>query len=690
MQESKIKEINFELVFPNGERKNINLPSCLDGLKRGSYQLIANAKVGNQEKRYYLNFSVIKTFPEKIKKGFDTKIHLLIFFIVVIFFISIFLKMMVKKGQASFFIKVIFVTTSVALLVLALMYFSKYKYEIEKEKRLSELKTEVTNLAQKLLNNPRCLSAGEKSTLDKNKLDLFQKKYTEIEPDCAKEINFDYNVKIVQYSKKFGFLSKTEKSIKGTLAWAPNSYAGNSVSLISSGGFEVRRHWTVPYGLYGDPSRTAVDSKGNVWVGNRATNTLVKIAFSEDECIDKNGNGIIETSYDKNGDGDVTQDEMLPFDEDECIVKNVVLGSIIGTKIRAVCIDKKDNVYAGHWEDKKLFYVSSDGKILKEWSLPINPYGCVVDKNGIVWVTNLYMGDVVKLNPNTNEILTKTFDTSYSIWSCADGSCIAISGPKITKIDANTLRVIWSTPVPWVKGVFVDTDGNVYGASTEGGTIIKLDKDGRIVKFEPACGMPTGISMDFEGNLWVLCMDTGVAIFDKELNVVNKFHKGGIHYAYTDFTGYLTGAKLEQNKTGPIREVEIKEKEWNFGVKSFSPEKAKEFEVVISVPISIRYNETFATEGIAYIYAAKGELESIYGVIENLCERAKEEPNVDIKFSRKFHFSYPVKLDGNKLCMLDRCKNVVCGVLIKMKEFGEGEHVVNFAYDSISRTIDIY
>jgi hypothetical protein len=151
----------------------------------------------------------------------------------------------------------------------------------------------------------------------------------------------------------------------------------------------------------------------------------------------------------------------------------------------------------------------------------------------------------------------------------------------------------------------------------------------------------------------------------------------------------LTGAKLIQKKIKPIREVKIEEKEWNFGVRGFSPEKAKEFEVTVSVPISIRYNETFAIEGIAYIYAVKGELESLYGILDSLCERAKEKPNVDVKFSKELHFSYPVKLTKDELCMLDRCKKIVCGVDVNMKDFGEGKYIVNFAYNSTSKTITI-
>jgi hypothetical protein len=62
------------------------------------------------------------------------------------------------------------------------------------------------------------------------------------------------------------------------------------------------------------PSRTAVDFNGDVWVHNRAHQptglqpSVTKIANSLSDCVDRNGNGKIETSSDVNGDGIISTD----------------------------------------------------------------------------------------------------------------------------------------------------------------------------------------------------------------------------------------------------------------------------------------------------------------------------------------------------------------------------------------------
>ena len=56
------------------------------------------------------------------------------------------------------------------------------------------------------------------------------------------------------------------------------------------------------------PSRTAVDTTGNVYVANRNFNgqppELLKIAV--EGGVDRNGNGVIDTSFDTNGDCSIT------------------------------------------------------------------------------------------------------------------------------------------------------------------------------------------------------------------------------------------------------------------------------------------------------------------------------------------------------------------------------------------------
>src|SRR5207245_7609886 len=71
--------------------------------------------------------------------------------------------------------------------------------------------------------------------------------------------------------------------------------------------------------LQNRPSRTAVDFNGDVWVANRAhqpnelQSSVTKIAnknnsITDTDCIDRNGNGKIETSFDANGDGIINTD----------------------------------------------------------------------------------------------------------------------------------------------------------------------------------------------------------------------------------------------------------------------------------------------------------------------------------------------------------------------------------------------
>lgn len=129
--------------------------------------------------------------------------------------------------------------------------------------------------------------------------------------------------------------------------------------------------------------------------------------------------------------------------------------------------------------------------------------------------------------------------------------------------------------------------------------------------------------------------------------------------------------------------VNVQEKIWVFsvssGISSFSPEKAKWEEIEISYPIVIRYNETFSTEGIIKIKAVRGELEKFVGILENICKKA--ENREDIYFADKFYFSYNVKREGNKICMLDKCKIIDCQPDLIFDGLEKGEYYLKIIYD---------
>lgn len=157
--------------------------------------------------------------------------------------------------------------------------------------------------------------------------------------------------------------------------WVPNSNEGTVSKVDTLTGNELGRYRTCPESVssYANPSRTTVDLQGNCWVGNRQTGTAVKIGLYENgQYIDRNHNGIIETSHDLNGDGVITGNELLPWGQDECVLYEVILipgsegtyvpGEYKGAYVndyynpgpRGLAVDSKNNVWIGTFGSMKL------------------------------------------------------------------------------------------------------------------------------------------------------------------------------------------------------------------------------------------------------------------------------------------------------------------------------------------------
>lgn len=126
-----------------------------------------------------------------------------------------------------------------------------------------------------------------------------------------------------------------------------------------------------------------------------------------------------------------------------------------------------------------------------------------------------------------------------------------------------------------------------------------------------------------------------------------------------------------------------------FGTSGFSPEKAKATETQASLPITIRYNETFAPEGIVYIYAVKGELESLSSQIEDVCEKAAANGKI-IDFTIAFHISLPVTYSNGKLCMGNSCKVIQCKYPVSFENIdNEGDYPITFSFDPAQGKVSV-
>ncbi len=183
------------------------------------------------------------------------------------------------------------------------------------------------------------------------------------------------------------------------------------------------------------PSRTAVDFNGDVWVANRAfggQQAVTKIAnrnnsISDTDCIDRNKNGKIDTSYDANGDGIIDTDcdrnnvadnfatvcsagrtkEFFGYD-DECILFTTNTGAPNGIG-RPLALGPggagdtgPSDAWAGLYDSNSttgqtVTFFRIDGstglikqsvKILPKNNIASRPYGAVVDQFGILWAPN--------------------------------------------------------------------------------------------------------------------------------------------------------------------------------------------------------------------------------------------------------------------------------------------------------------
>lgn len=238
-----------------------------------------------------------------------------------------------------------------------------------------------------------------------------------------------------------------------------------------------------------------------------------------------------------------------------------------GHGVRAVCVDAQNNVYAGMFGEQKVYKLNKNGDILKVIDLSsvgCNPYGCVVDKNGLVWVSCVSQYSIVKYDPKTDSVNKYYYGKQvYGITPTADGNGVVISGfgyYTVWRIDLNG-NTVWSSYAPYEsRGVTVDRDDNVYLAATSGGYVCKYDKNGNMLKcVSGVCSSPTGIGLDYRDNVWVACYGDGkiVALKNDTLDIITQKVIGANHYVYSDWTGYILGEIVAPPSPHP--EVEIPE-----------------------------------------------------------------------------------------------------------------------------------
>jgi streptogramin lyase len=400
-------------------------------------------------------------------------------------------------------------------------------------------------------------------------------------------------------------LNPNEQQVSFGYLWIANT-GENTVSKIDvDTGKEVARYASVrgasalgvtavPLGGYGGdagncgncPSRTAIDFNGDAFVANRAfgiQGTVTKFANAAQDCVDRNNNGVIETSVDANGDGmiDVTDPAEFKGEDDECILWTKPVGDVNGIP-RALAIDaggpdgENGNVWVGLYGEHRVVQISGNtgdpiagGSVdLSKDGHQVAPYGAAIDSAGHVWVTELsgeYLARVdsltktlIDLYPGPDHNGTKGFygiavDVEQRVW--------------LAGYSARDVKVFLPASGEWklspiqddnTRGIAIDAGGNVWFAMTggtvgrvKGDDVVSLGESATVTLFtipDMAQGQPQGINntigvgIDRNGACWVVSRNDGLAKGAasriKPDGTMDSFPVGKNPYTYSDFTGY--------------------------------------------------------------------------------------------------------------------------------------------------------
>ena len=333
-----------------------------------------------------------------------------------------------------------------------------------------------------------------------------------------------------------GFLILDSSQLDLGFIWIANSGEGTVSKLDTDTGEEIGRYKTCS-----DPSRTAVDLLGNVYVGCRADGGVAKIAIDEMLCKDKNGNGIIDTSHDSN---------WLPAGQDECILYITYPG---GSCARALGVDANNNVWVGDWSGKTLKNLEADtGQVLQSISINCNPYGLVIDGSGIIWVSGRGCNKLVRvdpannnvqhLNPPTGNMYGITVDQNGLVWMGHYSSHgISRYNPANGNFDWITSGLGGHCP----RGMAGTTDGYMYSGLGCGGDhyVAKVNIETLQVKLIDIGGgnkTTVGVAMDSNDHIWAVNYQASSAtkINNTTEQVVGEYPVGYHPYTYSDMTGY--------------------------------------------------------------------------------------------------------------------------------------------------------
>lgn len=348
--------------------------------------------------------------------------------------------------------------------------------------------------------------------------------------------------------------------------WVANTGEGTLSKVCTIDHKEVARYFTSPQAAAGDPSRTSVNLHGDAVVTNRdptsGPSSVTKFAADLNDCIDRNDNGVIDTSI---GGADIK-----PWGEEECMLWNTPLGGAVGA--RATAWDGKEDpetglgghVYIGAMTNRTIYKLNGDtGAIVEQAATAVGHYGGAIDNNGNFWTVDMsctVLQCTVERTSlaNLNDHDTRTVKCGYGISVDAKGrvwtaGMSGLEGGCVSRYDPATGENVWATTGgfgDFNRGVaigFEASAGYAWAANTVGDLIqVDLETMEIVKRQQVGGGNMVGVAVDFQGFVWTVSQSAGTAYkIDPVTWAVTPVTIGIEPYTYSDMTGIQLKAVVE-------------------------------------------------------------------------------------------------------------------------------------------------